>query len=263
MPSHEVPASLPSAFVTAVLRGLSLALGVCAASPTIAQVTYFHRPPTVDQLRDALLSPAVQPPAMPTAAGTEALIGSTAAELAHHAITLLGDDALCAGLAQGGNAVLRRRFDEGAARRVLMELLGEDLCPCCGRRAAAHRPLLACEACGADALDRALAEAAIRPWRGLAVNSLHEAVPVLGKTRIRVPDGPLRRALGPVDGGGASGLLVSYGTEADPGLLRPGGRWVCPAPADEGRALTAAGWAVRLHGAGPPVIEAEKPGAGD
>jgi outer membrane protein OmpA-like peptidoglycan-associated protein len=73
MPSHEVPASLPSAFVTAVLRGLSLALGVCAANPAIAQVTYFHRPPTVDQLRDALLSPAVQPPAMPTAAGTEAL----------------------------------------------------------------------------------------------------------------------------------------------------------------------------------------------
>ncbi len=73
MHSHEVPASLPLPFVAAALRMLSLALGVCAASPTIAQITYFHRPPTVDQLRDALLSPTVQSPAVPAAGGTAAL----------------------------------------------------------------------------------------------------------------------------------------------------------------------------------------------
>jgi outer membrane protein OmpA-like peptidoglycan-associated protein len=51
-------------------RRLSLALGVCAAIPAMvnAQVTYFQRPPTPDQLRAALLAPSTQPATAPAAA---------------------------------------------------------------------------------------------------------------------------------------------------------------------------------------------------
>jgi outer membrane protein OmpA-like peptidoglycan-associated protein len=54
------------------LRVLSLGLGICASTPApaAAQVTYFHQPPTIQQLRAALLPPgtesAVAPPAGPS-----------------------------------------------------------------------------------------------------------------------------------------------------------------------------------------------------
>ena len=51
---------------------MALALGVCAAlaAPAGAQVTYFQRPPTADQLRAALLSPAPAATAAPAAVTT-------------------------------------------------------------------------------------------------------------------------------------------------------------------------------------------------
>ncbi len=201
-------------------------------------------------------------------AGSEGLIGATADALAAHAAALLEDAGLCARLAERGAAVIRRRFDEDAARRTLMRVLGIDLCPCCGRRAEAPCPVLACDACGADAAERALAEAAIRPWRGAGVASLREAAPLLAGSNPRAPEGPLAEALGAAQGAGAagdeaaaSGLVIAR-TQGGAGLdrLRPGGRLVCPADGDPA-ALVADGWTVRLHEAGPAVMEAEKPGA--
>jgi len=62
------------------LRLLSLALSLCSAAPGLvgAQVTYFHRPPTTDQLRAALLPPA-QPTAMPPSLGSSSLPGGSRA----------------------------------------------------------------------------------------------------------------------------------------------------------------------------------------
>lgn len=51
-------------------RAIAIALG-CAALPALAQVTYFQRPPTADQLRAALVGPApVAPAAQPLPSGT-------------------------------------------------------------------------------------------------------------------------------------------------------------------------------------------------
>ena len=71
MPSHDFPAHLPSGFAGAACRCLALALGIGCATPSFvaAQVTYFPSPPTVEQLREALMPPAARPPGAPGAPG--------------------------------------------------------------------------------------------------------------------------------------------------------------------------------------------------
>ena len=68
MPSHPLTTFLPSGSAAAC-RSLTLTLGICFATPAMvaAQVTYFPSPPTVDQLREALLPPAAHPLAAPGA----------------------------------------------------------------------------------------------------------------------------------------------------------------------------------------------------
>ena len=60
------------------LRVLSMALGICASTPAVvsAQVTYFHRPPTVEQLRAALLPPGTDAAVPPTGASPSRRGGS-------------------------------------------------------------------------------------------------------------------------------------------------------------------------------------------
>ncbi len=200
--------------------------------------------------------------------GIEALVGDTPEALAAGALALLRDPVLCARLVEAGAAVLRRRFGEDVTRRVLMEVLGQDACPACGRRIAAEHPIRVCETCGAGECDRSLAEAVLRPWRGLRVGSLREAAPLLAQSRIAVPTGPLAAALdrtsGTRESGGDLDLLVNEWTEREDGAaVRPGGRWIFPAPAEAAAllaTLVADGWEVRLHEAGTAVIEAMKPG---
>ena len=62
----DIPISLP--------RRLAIVMGLCAVLPTIAhaQVTYFQRPPTPEQLRAARLAPGAPPAASPAAAGQRA-----------------------------------------------------------------------------------------------------------------------------------------------------------------------------------------------
>lgn len=209
--------------------------------------------------------------------GIEALVGDTAEALASGALALLGDPLLCASLAAAGAAVVRRRFGEDATRRALLEVLGLDLCAACGRRLTAADRVAqesdgcgrACESCGASAAERALAEAAVRPWRGLRVSSLREAAPLLAGARVRVPAGPLAAALrdGDVPGEDGLDLLITEraatGEDAEAARVRPGGRWVAPAPGDDAVSeLVARGWEVRLHEAGvggTAVVEATKP----
>ena len=201
--------------------------------------------------------------------GIEALVGDTQEALAAAALALLRDPALCARLAEAGAAVLRCRFGEDAARRVLMQVLGQDYCPACGRRIAADHPVQACEACGAGECDRSLAEAVLRPWRGLRVGSLREAAPLLARSRVTVPAGPLAAALRRTSDNPEVAedldLLVRDRAESDDGAaVRPGGRWIFPAPAEATALLVpllADGWDVRLHEAGMAVIEATKPGS--
>ena len=50
------------------------------------------------------------------------------------------------------------------------------VCPACGRFTEAPAPVLTCEGCGAGPAERALADAAIAPFRGAGVASLREAV---------------------------------------------------------------------------------------
>jgi len=63
----------------AALRVLSLGLGICASTPALvaAQVTYFHQPPTVEQLRAALLPPGTEPAAVPPAGASPLLRGGS------------------------------------------------------------------------------------------------------------------------------------------------------------------------------------------
>ena len=190
--------------------------------------------------------------------GIEALVGDTPEALAAAALSLLRDPALCARLAEAGAAVLRRRFGEDATRRVLMEVLGQDACPACGRRLAAEHPVPVCEACGAGESDRSLAEAVLRPWRGLRVGSLREAASLLTRSRVGVPDGPLAAALGRASDGSDLDVLVEE-RMGDGAAVRPGGRWIFPALA-ETASLLGDDWEVRLHEAGTAVIEATKPG---
>lgn len=64
-------------------RPMTLALGVCAAIPAMvnAQVTYFQRPPTPDQLRAVLLAPAAAPAGarLPRASRTRGIVWQNAA----------------------------------------------------------------------------------------------------------------------------------------------------------------------------------------
>ncbi len=193
--------------------------------------------------------------------GDEALIGETADELAAHVLALLGDPALCARLADAGTAVLRQRFGEDAARRVLGSVLGVDICPCCGRRTDSPVPVAVCSACGAGEPERSLAEAAIRPFRRLSIASLAEAAPLLAGSAVRLPDGPLRRA-GIAESTSADlDLIVTMRTRLEGCAVRPGGRWLSPAgdtPEDVAAALSRDGWTVWLHESGTPVLEAER-----
>ncbi len=64
--------SAPAQISIPIARRLAIVVGICAALPAFAQaqVTYFKRPPTPEQLRAALLSPHA-----PQAAGAEAPAG--------------------------------------------------------------------------------------------------------------------------------------------------------------------------------------------
>jgi len=192
--------------------------------------------------------------------GAEALVGDTSEAFAVCVLALFRDPALCARLAEAGTVALRRRFGEDVVRRALMEVLGQDLCPVCGRRVAAERPVLACETCGAGEADRSLAEAAIRSWRGLRVGSLREAAPFLARARVRVPDGPLAAALGRAGELDDFDLLITKRVDEDGAAVRPGGRWVFPAAQEPVAAgLVAEGWEVRLHELGATIVEATRP----
>ncbi len=56
--------------------------------------------------------------------GIEALIGSTASEIAECAIRLFEDAELCARLAAAGEAVVRERFSVAGATQTMRELFG-------------------------------------------------------------------------------------------------------------------------------------------
>ena len=73
--------SVPRLPLRRPLRVLSLALGLCGATPGLvgAQVTYFHRPPTADQLRAALLPPVGQPTAAQPSVEPSSLPGGSRA----------------------------------------------------------------------------------------------------------------------------------------------------------------------------------------
>jgi hypothetical protein len=191
----------------------------------------------------------------------EVLIGDSAEDLAGHAVRLLQDPVQCAGLANAGTSKVRRQFGEDVMRRSLLAALARDLCPVCGRMAAAERPVRTCDACAAGELERALAEAAIRTCRALGRSSLREAAPLLGQAS--VPPGSLARMLGrDNDAAGLDLLITLADPDPDPagpdlGRVRPGGRMVAPL-FDTGR-LHAAGWEIRMHEAGPTVIEATRP----
>ena len=185
-----------------------------------------------------------------------ALVGGAAVELAAHAAALLNDAALCARLSAAGAALVRARFGEDVMRRALLAALDRELCPVCGRFAVAEQPVERCHACDAGPLERALACAAIAPFRAQGAANLHDAAPLLG--RAHAPEGPLATALGPPPGGDAPLDLLLTAASPDPARVRPGGRIVAPAAAGDG-ALSTAGWDVRLHGGHPEVIEATRP----
>ncbi|MBE7212829.1 MAG: glycosyltransferase, partial [Gluconacetobacter diazotrophicus] len=221
--------------------------------------------------------------------GVEALIADDAAGLAAAVSALLSDPDRCRDLAVAGAAVVRERFSAERARSVLLALLGDTLCPCCGTRPREPRTApgtpwgdnLACTGCGATNRDAASAEVILRPFRARRVNSLREARPLLAELRIRVlsdaaalaaelppspaadPDPSARPDL--IVGHLPAGQVVS--------TLAPGGRHVVALPADAGPAdvdrladaAEAAGLLVRRHdisrvaGRHVLVLEATRP----
>jgi len=186
--------------------------------------------------------------------GQEALIGQDAQALAEHAATLMRSAPLCASLAAAGERYVRRHFGEDVLRHALLSVLGRDLCPVCGRFIETEASVMTCESCGASELERAIADAALRPYRRLGLNSLRQASPWLGATV--APTGPLAAAIDREPRGAELDLLLCLG-EPDATLIRPGGRLI--APSADTAELVGQGWEVRLHGAGPDVVEATRP----
>lgn len=193
--------------------------------------------------------------------GVELLIGDTAEALAAAAVRLLRDPELCARLVEAGYSALRRRFDEQRTRHLLLDVLGFELCPVCGRQTTSLSRVGPCIGCGADATDRALAEIVIQPWRALGVASLRECAPCLRGLHLRLPPGPLSEAAAAAaDDAEAIDLLVTYGADAGGVRPRAGGRWILAAGAEAPQALArrlqAESWEVRLHESEVVVIEA-------
>jgi GT2 family glycosyltransferase/glycosyltransferase involved in cell wall biosynthesis len=118
--------------------------------------------------------------------GVEAMIADDAAGLAERIVALLGDPRLADRLAAAGRAAIEERFSWQRARDALLGALGLDLCRVCGRRCRiapappgpAAQP---CEVCGADARQRALADAALNPYWQYRCPSLAEAAFYLGR----------------------------------------------------------------------------------
>lgn len=188
-------------------------------------------------------------------AGEEALIGDTAADLAAHAITLLGDPALCARLAEAGLARAELVFGEYPLRQALMHAVGRDMCPVCGRFAVADAPVLLCEACGAGPAERALADAALVPFRAANIASLRDAAPSIG--RAAMPDGPLADTLGRRDSAPLDLLVLAETVNdlpAEAALVRPGGRLLMPASIGQ----LPLGWELRRQ-SGRATLEMIKP----
>ncbi|MCQ8239546.1 glycosyltransferase [Rhizosaccharibacter radicis] len=216
--------------------------------------------------------------------GVEALIGDDAPALANAVIRLMRDEALCRSMAVAGAQVVRTRFSAGRARTVLLELLGDDLCPVCGTRPRNPRPgtpgtpwrrRISCTTCMADNEGAALADALLAPYRRHRIGSLREGLSLLGDlqvlavgaqapelrelaalpgfTRVDEADAATLRALPPLD------LLIAAGgaVPAVPGLLpdihralRPGGRLLLPVPEDGVlplEAIRAAGFRIARH----------------
>ena len=82
MPSLNPPMKVTDMSAYRLLpRAIANALG-CATMPALAQVTYFQRPPTADQLRAALVGPAPVAPAaqaLPSGTRTRGIVWNTSA----------------------------------------------------------------------------------------------------------------------------------------------------------------------------------------
>jgi hypothetical protein len=194
----------------------------------------------------------------------EALLADTPHDLAAATLSLLNDPVLSASLAQAGSDMLQRRFGEDLMRRTVLQVLERDICPVCGNRCVAVQPIQECQACHASPTERALAEAAIRPWRWLRINSLEEAAASGLAGRIAAPAGPLQHAAG--------GFIAAVRDEADVLIttdtvgdlhLRSGGRWIFPVTAGAEAVIATlmeGGCSVRLHHAGILTAEVTGPG---
>ena len=126
--------------------------------------------------------------------GAEVLLGETSQDLAGAVLRLLRDPALCASLSAAGADVIRQRFSENLARKVMQSVLRMDLCRVCGQVSFDARNAvpgdgpwagqIACDKCGATNRDEALADALLAPLHGQGANSLRAAVPELSRLRI-------------------------------------------------------------------------------
>ncbi len=139
--------------------------------------------------------------------GVEVLLGETSQDLAGAVSRLLRDPALCASLSAAGVDVIRQRFSEDVARKVMQSVLRMDLCRVCGQVSLDARNAIpgdgpwagqvACDKCGATNWDEALADALLAPLHGRSANSLRAAMPELSRLRIHAIgcDGPVLEQL--------------------------------------------------------------------
>jgi len=199
--------------------------------------------------------------------GVEAWVAETAAEFAAGIVTLYQDPAHCAAMAEAAQGVLRRHFNEDAARAALMDVLGRWSCRVCGR-SVPERPA-ACPHCGADATARGVASAILQGLPGNG-RSLADALPRLARLAVRVcDDAPdalethlRRRSHDALPDLGSLDLLVG-GKALDPAAafaaLRPGGRWVRPGRVAEAGALIDAGFDVLAYEGEGSTLDARLP----
>lgn len=142
--------------------------------------------------------------------GIEALIADTAPGLADAVLRLLDDAPLCRSMVLAGAEVVRTRFSAARARRVLLGLLGDDLCPVCGTRPRQRRIAssgdrddpVSCMVCLASRRVAALAQVLIAPYAAQRVSSLRETPILLQGLRLHALGsvGPISRELSALDG---------------------------------------------------------------
>ena len=125
--------------------------------------------------------------------GVEALIADSAQAIAENIVVLYRSDRRCQSLADAGRSVIRRQFSTMKARRIINEILSDEICVLCGEPVGERSPVVdggawydlpGCRSCGASNLVLMLANVVLEPFRRPGVDNFPAAVEQISRLHI-------------------------------------------------------------------------------